>query len=50
MQEEDHSRAARKLFDWYLVGKDKNHGFQKKENVDFQFYARIQFMREYLLK
>ncbi len=35
---------------WYLVGKDEGHGFQKKKNVDFQFYATIQFMRDYLLK
>jgi dipeptidyl aminopeptidase/acylaminoacyl peptidase len=35
---------------WYLVGKDEGHGFQKKKNVDFQFYATIQFIREYLLK
>ena len=35
---------------WYLVGKDEGHGFQKKKNVDFQFYSTIQFIREYLLK
>ncbi|HEX8679648.1 MAG TPA: S9 family peptidase [Chthoniobacterales bacterium] len=35
---------------WYLVGKDEGHGFQKKRNQDFQFYATIQFMREHLLK
>ena len=35
---------------WYLLGKDEGHGFQKKKNVDFQFYATIQFMRDYLLK
>lgn len=35
---------------WYLVGKDEGHGFQKKKNQDFQFYATVQFMREYLLK
>lgn len=35
---------------WYLVGKDEGHGFQKKKNIDFQFYATIQFMREHLLK
>ena len=34
---------------WYLVGKDEGHGFQKKRNQDFQFYATIQFMREHLL-
>ncbi|MDQ6860565.1 MAG: S9 family peptidase [Verrucomicrobiota bacterium] len=35
---------------WYLVGKDEGHGFQKKKNQDFQFYATVQFIREYLLK
>jgi len=35
---------------WYLVGKDEGHGFQKKKNQDFQFYATVQFLREYLLK
>ncbi len=35
---------------WYVVGKDEGHGFAKKKNADFQFYATIQFMREYLLK
>jgi dipeptidyl aminopeptidase/acylaminoacyl peptidase len=35
---------------WYLVGKDEGHGFAKKKNADFQFYATVQFVREYLLK
>ena len=35
---------------WYLLGKDEGHGFQKKKNIDFQFYSTIQFIREYLLK
>ena len=35
---------------WYLVGKDEGHGFQKKKNQDFQFYATVQFIRDYLLK
>ena len=35
---------------WFLVGKDEGHGFQKKKNQDFQFYATVQFMREFLLK
>jgi len=34
---------------WYLVGKDEGHGFQKKANVDFQFYATLQFVRQFLL-
>jgi hypothetical protein len=28
---------------------DEGHGFAKKSNVDFQFYATVMFMREFLL-
>lgn len=35
---------------WYLVAKDEGHGFQKKANVDYQFYATALFMQQYLLK
>jgi len=35
---------------WYLVGKDEGHGFAKKKNADFQFYATVQFISDYLLK
>jgi dipeptidyl aminopeptidase/acylaminoacyl peptidase len=35
---------------WYLMAKDEGHGFAKKKNADFQFYATIMFVREYLLK
>ena len=35
---------------WYLIGKNEGHGFQKKANQDYQFYATIAFMQEYLLK
>ncbi len=35
---------------WYLLAKDEGHGFAKKKNADFQFYATIAFVREYLLK
>lgn len=35
---------------WYLVGKDEGHGFGKKRNQDFQFYATIAFVQETLLK
>src|SRR2546426_12716968 len=34
---------------WYLVGKDEGHGFAKKKNADFQFYATILFVEKYLL-
>ena len=35
---------------WYLVGKDEGHGFVKKRNVDFLFYATVAFIQEFLLK
>ena len=35
---------------WYLMAKDEGHGFAKKKNADFQFYATVLFMQEYLLK
>lgn len=34
---------------WYLFAEDEGHGFQKKENSDYQFYATIAFIRKYLL-
>lgn len=34
---------------WYLMAKDEGHGFSKKKNIDFQFYATVKFMQEYLL-
>lgn len=35
---------------WFLVAKDEGHGFSKKKNQDFQFYATIMFVKKYLLK
>jgi dipeptidyl aminopeptidase/acylaminoacyl peptidase len=35
---------------WYIMAKDEGHGFQKKPNQDYQFYATIEFLQEYLLK
>lgn len=35
---------------WYLMARDEGHGFAKKTNADFQFYATVLFMKEYLLK
>ncbi|HYN79908.1 MAG TPA: S9 family peptidase [Gemmatimonadaceae bacterium] len=34
---------------WYLMGKDEGHGFRKKNNVDFQFYSTVEFVRRFLL-
>jgi len=35
---------------WYLMAKDEGHGFSKKKNVDFQFYATVTYVKETLLK
>jgi dipeptidyl aminopeptidase/acylaminoacyl peptidase len=35
---------------WYLMAKDEGHGFGKKKNADFQFYATVMFIQEFLLK
>jgi dipeptidyl aminopeptidase/acylaminoacyl peptidase len=34
---------------WYLMAKDEGHGFAKKQNADFQFYATVLFVREHVL-
>jgi dipeptidyl aminopeptidase/acylaminoacyl peptidase len=34
---------------WYLMAKDEGHGFRKKNNVDFQFYSTVEFVRRFLL-
>jgi dipeptidyl aminopeptidase/acylaminoacyl peptidase len=35
---------------WYVMGKDEGHGFRKKPNQDYQFYATVEFLKEYLMK
>lgn len=35
---------------WYLMAKDEGHGFSKKKNIDFQFYATVMFVQKYLLQ
>jgi len=35
---------------WYLMATDEGHGFRKKTNQDFQFYATVEFLKEFLLK
>jgi len=35
---------------WYVMAKDEGHGFQKKPNQDYQFYATVEFLQEFLLK
>lgn len=34
---------------WYLMASDEGHGFRKKNNADFQFYATTLFVKKYLL-
>jgi len=34
---------------WYLLAKDEGHGFRKKTNADFLFYATVLFVQQYLL-
>jgi dipeptidyl aminopeptidase/acylaminoacyl peptidase len=35
---------------WYLMAKDEGHGYQKKSNQDFQLYASVLFLKQYLLQ
>jgi len=35
---------------WWLMARDEGHGFAKKKNQDFQFYATIAFMKAHLLE
>jgi dipeptidyl aminopeptidase/acylaminoacyl peptidase len=35
---------------WLMIAKDEGHGYRKKANQDFQFYATVDFLQEYLLK
>ena len=34
---------------WYLMAKDEGHGFRKKANIDYQFYATVMFIRQHLI-
>jgi len=34
---------------WYLMAKDEGHGYRKKANADFQFYATVEFLKDFLL-
>ena len=33
---------------WYLRAENEGHGFQRKENADFQFYATVLFLQQTL--
>ena len=34
---------------WLMIANDEGHGYRKKANQDFQFYATVEFLQEYLL-
>ncbi|MBX7229536.1 MAG: S9 family peptidase [Burkholderiaceae bacterium] len=34
---------------WYLLADNEGHGFQRKANADFQFFATVKFLEETLL-
>lgn len=35
---------------WYLMARDEGHGFARKPNRDFQFYATVMFLKEKVLE
>ena len=35
---------------WYLRADNEGHGFARKENADFQFYATVRFLQKTLLQ
>ena len=53
MTEAEHMRDAIRANGgkvWYLTAADEGHGFKKTGNVQYQFFATITFLREFLLK
>jgi len=35
---------------WFLLANDEGHGFRKKKNRDFQLYATVMFVKQFLLQ
>jgi dipeptidyl aminopeptidase/acylaminoacyl peptidase len=35
---------------WYILAKDEGHGYAKKPNADYQFYATVEFASQTLLR
>ncbi len=35
---------------WYILAKNEGHGFARKANADFLFYATVEFLRQTLLR
>jgi dipeptidyl aminopeptidase/acylaminoacyl peptidase len=34
---------------WTMIAENEGHGFAKKENADYLFYARVMFLQQFLL-
>ena len=34
---------------WFLMANDEGHGFAKKRNSDYQFYATVEFVKRFLI-
>jgi dipeptidyl aminopeptidase/acylaminoacyl peptidase len=41
--------AAKGVPVWTLIAENEGHGFAKKENADYLFYARVLFLQKFLL-
>ncbi|MGA2813001.1 MAG: S9 family peptidase [Candidatus Acidiferrum sp.] len=35
---------------WLMIAKDEGHGYRRKGNLDYQFYATVEFLEQYLLQ
>ena len=35
---------------WYILARDEGHGFRKKQNRDYQQWAEILFLDQFLLQ
>jgi dipeptidyl aminopeptidase/acylaminoacyl peptidase len=35
---------------WYLLADNEGHGYVRKANADYLFYAMVEFVRAYLLR
>jgi dipeptidyl aminopeptidase/acylaminoacyl peptidase len=44
------SMKKRKAPVWFLMANDEGHGFSKKNNSDFSFYAQVKFIENTLLR
>ena len=34
---------------WHMIAADEGHGYRKKANVDYNFWAVVEFWQKYLL-